>query len=95
MNCNYFIFLTISYLTRLIKNINTINETNLSKDKQIDTLFHMATGSGKTVIMASLILYLCTQRYRNFVFVVNQNNIIQKTKETFQKHAAILILLSV
>ena len=29
---------------------------NLHKNKQIHTLFHMATGSGKTVIMAGLIL---------------------------------------
>lgn len=30
---------------------------SLHKNKQIHTLFHMATGSGKTVIMAGLILY--------------------------------------
>lgn len=71
------------YQIEAIRYFVTYNETNLSKDKQIDTLFHMATGSGKTVIMASLILYLYTQGYRNFVFVVNQNNIIQKTKENF------------
>ena len=29
----------------------------LRKNKQVHTLFHMATGSGKTVIMAGLILY--------------------------------------
>lgn len=31
---------------------------HLRKNKQVHTLFHMATGSGKTVIMAGLILYL-------------------------------------
>lgn len=30
----------------------------LRKNKQVHTLFHMATGSGKTVIMAGLILYI-------------------------------------
>lgn len=30
---------------------------SLIKNKQVHTLFHMATGSGKTVIMAGLILY--------------------------------------
>lgn len=55
----------------------------LIKNKQIHTLFHMATGSGKTVIMAGLILYLYTKGYRNFLFFVNQTNILEKTKENF------------
>lgn len=55
----------------------------ISKNKQIHTLFHMATGSGKTVIMAGLILYLYTKGYRNFLFFVNQTNILDKTKENF------------
>ncbi len=46
-------------------------------------LFHMATGSGKTVLMASLILHLYAQGYRNFLFFVNSSNIIDKTKENF------------
>ncbi|HKJ32698.1 MAG TPA: DEAD/DEAH box helicase family protein [Balneolales bacterium] len=46
-------------------------------------LFHMATGSGKTVIMAGLILYLYEQGYRNFLFFVNSTNIIEKTKDNF------------
>lgn len=55
----------------------------LRKNKQIHNLFHMATGSGKTVIMAALILYLYMQGYRKFLFFVNQTNIIDKTKENF------------
>jgi len=31
-------------------------------------LFHMATGSGKTLIMAANILYLYKLGYRNFIF---------------------------
>ena len=34
-------------------------------------LFHMATGSGKTVLMAALILDLYRRGYRNFLFFVN------------------------
>lgn len=34
---------------------------NLKKNKQVHILFHMATGNGKTVIMAGLILYLYTK----------------------------------
>lgn len=47
------------------------------------TLFHMATGSGKTLIMAGLMLYLFKQGYKNFLFFVNLSNIVQKTKENF------------
>lgn len=46
-------------------------------------LFHMATGSGKTLLMASNILYLYKMGYRNFVFFVNSTNIIEKTKTNF------------
>src|SRR5450759_1895642 len=41
-------------------------------------LFNMATGSGKTLIMAGLMLYLYAQGYRNFLFFVNSTNIIEK-----------------
>ena len=46
-------------------------------------LFHMATGSGKTLIMAANILYLYKLGYRNFIFFVNSINIIEKTKDNF------------
>jgi len=46
-------------------------------------LFHMATGSGKTLIMAANILYLYKLGYRNFIFFVNSKNIIEKTRDNF------------
>ena len=46
-------------------------------------LFNMATGSVKTLVMSGLILYLYDQGYRNFLFFVNSNTIIQKTKDNF------------
>lgn len=49
----------------------------------LQVLFHMATGSGKTLIMAGLMLYLYKQGYRNFLFFVNLSNIVEKTKENF------------
>ena len=51
-------------------------------------LFHMATGSGKTVLMAALILDLYRRGYRNFLFFVNSSQIIQKTKENFLNSAS-------
>ncbi|MBQ8480168.1 MAG: DEAD/DEAH box helicase family protein [Akkermansia sp.] len=51
-------------------------------------LFHMATGSGKTLIMAGLMLHLYSQGYRNFLFFVNSTNIIGKTRENFLNPAS-------
>ena len=53
------------------------------QEKPLHFLFNMATGSGKTLIMAGLILYLYEQGYRNFLFFVNSNNVIEKTKHNF------------
>lgn len=47
-------------------------------------MFNMATGSGKTDVMASNILYLFKEYgYTNFLFVTNSNAIVNKTKENF------------
>lgn len=51
-------------------------------------LFHMATGSGKTLIMAGAILYLYEQGYRNFLFFVDSTNIVEKTKDNFLNAAS-------
>ena len=53
------------------------------RPKPSQVLFHMATGSGKTLIMAGLMLYLYKKGYRDFLFFVNLSNIVQKTKENF------------
>jgi len=53
------------------------------KDMPLHFLFNMATGSGKTLIMAGLLLYLYKKGYRNFLFFVNATNIIEKTKDNF------------
>ena len=41
------------------------------REKPAQVLFHMATGSGKTLIMAGAILELYKMGYRNFIFFVN------------------------
>jgi len=58
------------------------------KEKTNDTkpthlMFNMATGTGKTLLMAGFILYYYKQGYRKFVFFVNQNNIVDKTENNF------------
>ena len=56
-------------------------DTQRSRPSQL--LFHMATGSGKTLLMAANILYLYNKGYRNFLFFVNSTNIIEKTRDNF------------
>lgn len=46
-------------------------------------LFEMATGTGKTLVMACLMLQIYQQGYRNFIFFVNSTNILEKTKQNF------------
>jgi type III restriction enzyme len=53
------------------------------KTYPIHLLFNMATGSGKTFLMAADILYLYNLGYRNFIFFVNSTTIIKKTKANF------------
>jgi len=52
-------------------------------NKPFHLLYNMATGSGKTLVMAGLMLYLYEKGYRNFLFFVNSNNIITKQKTIF------------
>lgn len=57
-------------------------------------LFNMATGSGKTLIMAGLILYFFEKGYRNFLFFVSSTNIIEKTKDNFLNPSSIKYLFN-
>ena len=64
--------------------IHYFNNDLPGKEEPLHLLFNMATGSGKTLIMAGLILYLYEKGYRNFLFFVNSTNIIEKTKNNFR-----------
>ena len=63
--------------------IHYFNNDLPGKENPLHLLFNMATGSGKTLIMAGLILYLYEKGYRNFLFFVNSTNIIEKTRDNF------------
>lgn len=58
------------------------------KGNPTQLLYHMATGSGKTLVMAGLIIYLYEQGFRNFLFFVNSTNIIEKTRDNFFNSAS-------
>lgn len=54
-------------------------QTQINPNPQ-HVLFNMATGSGKTDLMAGLILYLYQEhKYQNFLFTVNTNSVLMKT----------------
>lgn len=70
------------YQTEAFENFVTYFEKK-KRPHPLQVLFHMATGSGKTLMMAGLMLYLYQQGYRNFLFFVNLSNIVEKTKVNF------------
>ncbi len=57
-------------------------------------MFEMATGSGKTLVMAGLILECYKQGYQNFIFFVNNTSILEKTKLNFTDSASSKYLFS-
>lgn len=77
-----------SYQQEAIENFITHFESKNVAGKNVHTLFHMATGSGKTFIMSGLIIYLYKQGYRNFLFFVNLSQIVKKTEDNFLNPAS-------
>ena len=76
------------YQNKAFSNFINYFENDRLRQNPTQVLFHMATGSGKTLIMAGLIMYLFRKGYRNFLFFVHLDNIIQKTKDNFLNHAS-------
>lgn len=68
------------YQDEAIRNYH-YTQTQINPNPQ-HVLFNMATGSGKTDLMAGLILYLYQEHgYQNFLFTVNTNSVLMKTKD--------------
>ncbi len=58
-------------------------EKRQSNPTQKHFMFEMATGSGKTLVMAGLIFECYKQGYQNFIFFLNSTSILEKTKLNF------------
>ncbi len=72
------------YQDEAIRNYH-YTQTQINPSPQ-HVLFNMATGSGKTDLMAGLILYLYQEhKYQNFLFTVNTNSVLMKTKDNLVK----------
>ncbi|WP_416136813.1 DEAD/DEAH box helicase family protein [Helicobacter pylori] len=63
--------------------ISNYLEKRQSHPTQKHFMFEMATGSGKTLVMAGLILECYKQGYQNFIFFVNSASILEKTRLNF------------
>ena len=62
-----------------LNNENVPNVEFVKKDEPTHLMFNMATGSGKTMLMAACILHYMHLGYRKFLFITNQTNILDKT----------------
>ena len=82
------------YQIHAFENFITYFENPKLRSNPTQCLFHMATGSGKTLIMAGLMLYLYTHGYRNFLFFVHLNTILEKTKDNFTNQISSKYLFS-
>lgn len=70
------------YQKQALYNLNYTQKDDHVASRFNQLLFHMATGSGKTDVMAADILYFYHEfGYQNFLFVVNTNAVIAKTRE--------------
>ncbi|RVZ00134.1 DEAD/DEAH box helicase [Helicobacter pylori] len=74
--------------------IDNYLEKRQSHPTQKHFMFEMATGSGKTLVMAGLILECYKQGYQNFIFFVNSASILEKTKLNFTDSASSKYLFS-
>lgn len=77
------------YQQRALKHFIWLYENDRANAKHL--LFNMATGTGKTLVMASVVLFLYEKGYRNFLFLVHQVQIkdqavINFTKYKFEKY---------
>ena len=77
------------YQEEAIRYFHYSQELNGADELYNHLLFNMATGSGKTDVMAGLILYLYEEMgYTDFIFVVNTNGVLSKTRENLLNKAS-------
>ncbi len=70
-------------LKRLVYYMEKDEDGLLFPEKSNHLAFNMATGSGKTLIMAGIILYMYERGFRNFLFFSTARQIIEKTRDNF------------
>lgn len=72
------------YQRGALYNLNWTQIKSDAETKYDHLMFNMATGSGKTDLMAAIILYMYSEfNYQEFLFVANSNAVVDKTYENF------------
>jgi type III restriction enzyme len=69
------------YQKRALKHFIYLYDHDRANAKHL--LFNMATGTGKTLVMAALVLYLYEKGYRTFLFLVHQIQIKDQAVKNF------------
>ncbi|VDZ22056.1 DEAD/DEAH box helicase family protein [Staphylococcus saprophyticus] len=68
------------YQEEAVQRLMFLEENDKSKLYNKKLMFNMATGSGKTLVLAASVLYLFKEKgYQNFLFFVNSTAIVNKT----------------
>ena len=70
-----------AYQEKALKHFIWLYEHDRANAKHL--LFNMATGTGKTLVMAGVVLYLYEKGYRNFLFLVHQIQIKDQAVKNF------------
>jgi type III restriction enzyme len=70
-----------AYQEKGVKHFIWLFENDRANAKHL--LFNMATGTGKTLVMAAVVLYLYEKGYRNFLFLVHQIQIREQAVKNF------------
>lgn len=84
-----------AYQESSIRNLNYTQKDSNANSRFNQLLFHMATGSGKTDVMATLMLYMYHEMgMQNFLFVVNTNAVVAKTRENLVNNSSPKYLFS-
>lgn len=77
------------YQAEALFNLNWTQKSNQANQDYRHLMFNMATGSGKTDLMAAIALYMYGEYgYQNFMFVANSNAVVAKTKDNFLNSAS-------
>ncbi|MGO3813046.1 DEAD/DEAH box helicase family protein [Mesonia sp.] len=83
------------YQIQALRQFIFTQERDISDMNYNHLLFHMATGSGKTVVLAATMLYLFKEKkQQNFIFFVNSGAIIKKTEDNLMNNQSSKYLFS-
>ncbi|WP_263987145.1 DEAD/DEAH box helicase family protein [Limosilactobacillus fermentum] len=77
------------YQFSAIHNLDAVEKLDNKEDSYNQLMFYMATGSGKTDIMAAIILYMYqTYNYQCFLFTTNTTAVVNKTIDNLTNPAS-------